>query len=138
MLIEVVLRVDRDVVLEDVERVFGFLVSASVFRTLDDDICSARAERCQLSQSRLLTGQSRDTYKLLDLRVRARIRHLASSFVRQARRELVCSRNLRRKGRATVSTREDLPRKTSSVLTSFGESFRDDKLREIDLVCQEV
>lgn len=38
LILEVVLGVDRDVVLEDVERVFRLFVRASVLCSLDDDV----------------------------------------------------------------------------------------------------
>jgi hypothetical protein len=38
LVLEVVLRVDRNVLLENVERVFRLLVGAGILRTLDDDV----------------------------------------------------------------------------------------------------
>lgn len=38
LVLEVVLGVDRDVVLENVERIFGLFIRASILRSLDDDV----------------------------------------------------------------------------------------------------
>lgn len=52
LVLEVVLGVDRDVVLEHVKRILGLLVRSGVFGALDDDVCESASARGQVSGKR--------------------------------------------------------------------------------------
>lgn len=82
-------------------------------------------------------ASTKEAHKLLDLREQAQIQHLVSSSSLRVRRVLVSQRNL-----PDVESRSDqllrINEDKEERRTSFGESFRDDQLREIDLVREQV
>lgn len=82
-------------------------------------------------------ASTKETHKLLDLREQGQIQHLVSSSSLRVQRVLVSQRNLpgvRSRSAQLLSTDKE----KEEGRTGLGESFRDDQLRKIDFVREQV